>query len=83
MRFLWCIACTFNIKNLQKLDDLLKIAYTFSKIGYGGAEFLQTILLKQQTLVTAQIKSACVDAFTFKPISVPAAVKKTMQKQTL
>ena len=82
--------CVFVVHSLQvqykksaKLDDLLEIACTLSKIGHSSVEFLQTILLKQQTLVTAHIKLACVDAFTFKPISVPPAVKKTMQKQTL
>jgi len=70
-------------KKSAKLDDLLEITCTLSKIGYSSVEFLQTILLKQQTLVAAQIKLACVDEVTFKPISVPPAVKKIMQKQAL
>ena len=72
-----------QFKKSAKLDDLLNIACTLSKAGHGSMEFLQTILLNQQTLVTALVKLACVNALTFKLISVPLPIKQIMQKQAV
>ena len=82
--------CIFVVHNMRiqfkksaKLDDLLNIVCTLSKAGHGSMEFLQTILLNQQTLVTALVKLACVNALTFKPISVPLPIKQIMKKQAV
>ena len=82
--------CIFVVHSMQiqfkksaKLDDLLTITCKLCKAGHGSVEFLQTILLNQQTLVTALVKLACVNALTFKPISVPLPIKQIMQKQAL
>ena len=82
--------CIFVVHSMQiqfkksaKLDDLLEIACTLSKVGHGSVEFLQSILLNQQTLVTALVKLACVDALTFKPNSVPLPINQIMQKQVI
>ena len=72
-----------QFKKSAKLDDLLTIACTLSKVGHGSVEFLQTIQLNQQTLVTALVKLACVNALTFKPMLVPLAVKLQMQNQIM
>ena len=82
--------CVFVVHSMQiqfkksaKLDDLLTITSQITTIGHSSVEFLQTIQLNQQTLVDAQLKLACVDALTFKPIAVPPAVKCIMKKQTM
>jgi len=82
--------CVFVVHSMQiqfkksaKLDDLLTITSQITKTGRGSVEFLQTIQLNQQKLVEANLKLACVDAQTFKPIAVPPAVKCIMQKQTM
>lgn len=82
--------CVFVVHSMQiqfkksaKLDDLLSIYSQITKVGHGSIEFLQTIQLNQQKLVEAQLKLACVDALTFKPMSVPLAVKRIMEKQTM
>ena len=82
--------CVFVVHSMQiqfkksaKLDDLLTITSFLTKIGYGSVEFLQTIQLNQQTLVQAQVKLACVDSRSFKPIPVPLVVKSIMEKQTM
>ena len=82
--------CVFVVHSMQiqfkksaKLDDLLTITSQIAKIGHSSVEFLQTIQLNKQTLVDAQLKLACVDALTFKPIAVPPAVKYIMKKQTM
>ena len=72
-----------QFKKSAKLDDLLTITCKLCKAGHGSVEFLHTILLNQQTLVTALVKLACVDALTFKPISVPRPIKQIMQNQAL
>lgn len=82
--------CVFVVHSMQiqfkksaKLDDLLTISSEMTKIGHGSVEFLQTIQLNQQTLITAQVKLACVHALTFKPVSVPLAVKSSMKNQVV
>lgn len=82
--------CVFVVHSMQiqfkksaKLDDLLTITSQITKTGCASVEFLQTIQLNQQKLVEANLKLACVDAQTFKPIAVPPAVKCIMQKQTM
>ncbi len=81
-------SCVFVVHSMQiqfkksaKLDDLLEIACTLCEVRHGSVQFLQTISLSHQILVAAQIKLACVDALTFKPISIPLEVKKAMQNQ--
>ena len=82
--------CVFVVHSMQiqfkksaKLDDLLTITSQITKTDRVSVEFLQTIQLNQQKLVEANLKLACVDALTFKPIAVPPAVKCIMQKQTM
>ena len=72
-----------QFKKFDKLDDLLTITSQITKMGRGSVEFLQTIQLNQQKLVEENLKLACVDALTFKPIAVPPAVKCIMEKQTM
>lgn len=79
--------CVFVVHSMQiqfkksaKLDDLLFVNSQITQIGHGSVAFLQTIQCRQQTLVEAQLKLACVDAITFKPVAVPIAVKRTMEK---
>ncbi len=82
--------CVFVVHSMQiqfrksaKLDDLLTITSQIIKSGHGSVVFLQAIGLNQQTLVEAQIKLACVDSLSFKPIPVPLVVKNIMEKQTM
>ena len=82
--------CIFVVHNMQiqfkksaKLDDLLEIACSLCKVGHGSVEFLQTILLNNQILVTAHIKLACVNALTFRPTNVPLSVKLAIQNLTV
>ena len=82
--------CVFVVHSLQiqykksaKLSDWLNIACTLTKVGYSSIEFLQTISSAEQILVNAQVKLACVDALSFKPVNTPQAVKQLMQKQMM
>lgn len=82
--------CVFVVHSMQiqfkksaKLDDLLTISSLIAKVGHVGITFLQTIELAQQKLIEAEVKLACVDALTFKPMPIPLAVKHVMEKQTM
>jgi tol-pal system-associated acyl-CoA thioesterase len=82
--------CVFVVHSMQvqfkksaKLDDLLTISSLITHVGHVSVAFLQTIQLNQQKLVEAQVKLACVDALSFKPMPVPIAVKQVMEKQTM
>ena len=66
-------------KKSAKLDDLLSIASNVGEIGRASFVFLQNITLNQQTIIAAQVKLACVNANTFKPMAIPAPVLAKIQ----
>ncbi len=65
-----------QFKKPAKLDDLLTISSELIKIGRSSFEFFQKISVNQQTLLEAQIKLACVDTITFKPIGIPEQIRQ-------
>jgi acyl-CoA thioester hydrolase len=67
-------------KKPAKFNDLLTITSRLSKIGRGSFEFLQKISVNQQALVEAQVKVACVDALTFKPVGIPEQIRLKMEQ---
>jgi acyl-CoA thioester hydrolase len=70
-----------TFKKPAKLDDLLTISSKLVKIGRGSFEFFQQISVNQQLLIEAQVKLACVDAVSFKPIAIPEQIKLLINKQ--
>ena len=69
-----------SFKKPAKFNDLLTITSQLSKIGRGSFEFLQKISVNQQALVEAQVKVACVDALTFKPVGIPEQIRLKMEQ---
>jgi tol-pal system-associated acyl-CoA thioesterase len=69
-----------TFKKPAKLDDLLTISSKLVKIGRGSFEFFQQISVNQQTLLEAQVKLACVDTITFKPIGIPEQIREKMEQ---
>lgn len=69
-----------QFKKPAKLDDLLTISSKLVKIGRGSFEFFQKISVNQQTLIEAQVKLACVDTITFKPIGIPEQIRQKMEQ---
>jgi acyl-CoA thioester hydrolase len=67
-------------KKPAKFNDMLTISSELGKIGHGSFEFLQKISINEQILVEAQVKLACVDALSFKPVAVPSPVKLKMSQ---
>jgi len=69
-----------SFKKPAKFNDLLTITSRLLKIGRGSFEFLQKISVNQQALVEAQVKVACVDALTFKPVGIPEQIRLKMEQ---
>ncbi len=73
-----------TFKSPAKLNDLLTISSEVVKIGRGSFEFFQKITVNQQiqeqTLVEAQVKLACVDTLTFKPVGIPEQIREKMEQ---
>ena len=61
-----------------KLDDLIEVKSTLIKVS--GASFLfdQIIEKSQEKICTARVKGVCLDALTFKPQRLPAALKSEL-----
>ena len=62
-------------KKSAKFNDMLTITSELHKAGHSSLQFLQKISVNQQALVEAQVKLACVNALTFKPIGIPQQIK--------
>ena len=69
-----------QFKKPAKLDDLLTISSELIKIGLSSFEFFQKISVNQQTILEAQIKLACVNTITFKPIGIPEKIRQKMEQ---
>lgn len=67
---------TLGFKSPAYFNDLLEIQSQRIKMGHGSMEFQQTITRNSQVLLVATVKLACVDAISFKPVAIPAAVKQ-------
>ena len=65
-------------KKPARFNDMLNVNSSIVKIGHGSMEFLQTIVRGEQVLLEANVKVACVDAASFKPLAIPALVKQQM-----
>ena len=77
----------FVVHNMQiifkkpaKFNDMLTITSELHKVGHSSLQFLQKITLNQQALIEAQVKLACVNALTFKPVGIPEPIKLTMEQ---
>ena len=69
-----------TFKKPAKFNDMLTITSELHKVGHSSLQFLQKITINQQTLVEAQVKLACVNALTFKPVGIPEPIKLTMEQ---
>ena len=77
-------------KKPAKFNDMLTITSESHKVGRSSLQFLQKISVNQpvlgqrNVLVEAEVKLACVNALTFKPVGIPqqikSAIKLTMEQ---
>lgn len=66
-------------KKPARFNDLLTITSHLVKAGRGSFEFFQKITINQQILIEAQVKVACVDAISFKPVGIPEQIRLKME----
>lgn len=65
-----------KFKRPARFDDLLEIQCQPNKISFSSIEFNQQVVRQSQILIDAIIKIACVDANTFKPVTIPRLIKE-------
>ncbi|OGA41916.1 MAG: tol-pal system-associated acyl-CoA thioesterase [Betaproteobacteria bacterium RIFCSPLOWO2_12_FULL_62_13] len=59
-------------------DDNLQVTVELVKVGASQMVVAQQVLREGEVLVTAEVKVACVDAQTFKPVRIPRAIVTRM-----
>ena len=62
-----------------RFDDELMVKSELIDIGSSKIEFRQMIYRDEEMLIDAHIDIACIDSEKFKPVSIPATVKQTME----
>lgn len=55
-------------------DDSLQVTVELVKVGASQMVVAQQVMREGEVLVTAEVKVACVDAQTFKPVRMPKAI---------
>lgn len=71
---------SINFKKPAKFNDLLEVHCKLTNTGRGSIEMAQTIICNGSELIQAHIKAAFVNAETFKPVAIPAAMKQELVK---
>ena len=67
-----------EFKSPAYFNDMLDIHSRLTKVGHGSFEMEQKIMREHTLLIKAQVKLAFVNAETFKPLGIPAAIKTVM-----
>jgi tol-pal system-associated acyl-CoA thioesterase len=68
-----------QFKKPAKFNDMLNINSTLTHMGRGSFECHQTIMREQHILLDAQVKIACVNAISFKPMGIPAHIQFALE----
>ena len=73
-----------NISYLRpaRLDDMLAVTCEPAASGRAGVRFLQRIRRGQELLVDADVRVACLDAATFRPVRLPAFLIAELSAET-
>lgn len=56
--------------------DSLQVTVELVKVGASQIVVAQRVMREGEALVTAEVKVACADAQTFKPVRIPKAISK-------
>ena len=57
------------------LDDMLNVTAQVSEIGRSRLNMLQTVTRDEEIMTTSEVNLVCVSRETFKPVSVPEALR--------
>jgi acyl-CoA thioester hydrolase len=79
-KMLWVVSeITINYVKPARVDDALEVSVAVENMGRVRCTFHQEIRRGDEVLVKARVSVACVTADGFKPMEIPADVKKKME----
>ncbi len=79
-KMLWVVSeITINYVKPAKLDDALEVTVAVENLGRVRCSFHQEVRRGEEVLAKARVSVACVSADNFKPIEIPADVRKKME----
>ena len=61
------------------LNDLLTVTAHVSRVGTARLEFEQTVKREEETLASARLTLACVNAKSYRPIAVPETIRSKLE----
>ncbi|OFZ88038.1 MAG: tol-pal system-associated acyl-CoA thioesterase [Betaproteobacteria bacterium RIFCSPHIGHO2_12_FULL_69_13] len=65
-----------------RLNDMLAVSARVARVGRARLVFMQTVKRGEETLVSAELTLACVDARTQKAVGVPEAIRRKLEEGT-
>ena len=68
-----------DYKSPARFNDLLTVNCSLASAGRSSIDIVQQIVRDGATLIQAQVKGVFVQASTFKPVSIPPAIKLAME----
>jgi acyl-CoA thioester hydrolase len=71
---------TIDYKRPARLDDALIVTCDYEPDGAACLRFVQRILRNDEVLVEASVRVACLDAASFRPKRLPAALVEVMTR---
>ncbi len=63
-----------------RLDDLVTVHSTVTRVGHASLDFFQTARLGDQALCESNVQVCCVDAATLKPAGLPSFLRTLLKK---
>jgi acyl-CoA thioester hydrolase len=63
-----------------RLNDMLSVSARVARVGRARLVFAQSVKRAEETLVSAELTLACVDARTQKAIGVPEAIRRKLEE---
>jgi acyl-CoA thioester hydrolase len=73
------VAMTLDFLRPARLDDLLNVRSRVRLAGGASVEFEQEIFRDAQRILCATVRVACLDADSFRPRRLPAALKGSLE----
>ncbi|MBK7116412.1 MAG: tol-pal system-associated acyl-CoA thioesterase [Proteobacteria bacterium] len=73
------VGMTLEFLKPARLDDLLQVRSAVKLAGGASVHFEQQILRESEPILAATVRVACLDASTFRPRRLPAAVRGSLE----
>ncbi len=73
------VGMTLEFLKPARLDDQLNVRSRAKLAGGASVEFEQEILREDERILAATVRVACLDAHTFRPKRLPAAVRGSLE----